>query len=60
MVCAVSQTRGYCWRTYFNTTKQKFLERLFQSLGAFKQAIGETAFQRLRVRQQYPAVFEII
>jgi hypothetical protein len=47
----------YCWRTYFNTTKSGFLQRLLQSLGAFKQAIGEATFQRFQVRQQYPSVF---
>jgi hypothetical protein len=40
----------------FNTTKSGFLQRLLQSLGAFKQAIGEATFQRFRVRQQYPEV----
>ena len=38
----------------FATTKLRFLQRRLQSLGAFKQAIGEATFQRIRVRQQYP------
>jgi hypothetical protein len=41
---------SYCWRTYFATTKLRFLQRRLQSVGAFKQATGEATFQRIRVR----------
>jgi hypothetical protein len=40
--------------------KSGFLQRRLQSLGTFKQAIGEATFQRFRVRQQYPEVFGTI
>ena len=41
---AVSQTTGYGWRTSFNTTRPKSLQRLRQHLGAFKELIGERNF----------------
>jgi hypothetical protein len=48
---------SYCWRTSFSTTKPSFLQRLLQSLGAFKEVIGAGKSQRFRVRQQYRVVF---
>jgi hypothetical protein len=50
----VSENEPILLANLFNTTKSGFLQRLLQSLGAFKQAIGEATFQRFRVRQQYP------